>query len=125
MCDFGASRHLASAMTGNIGTILYMPPEILANRPYNELCDVYSFGMVMYELFFEIKPYSSDVSFDNLFALGFKVASGARPEILPGEYTEDETRYIELMKLCWGDQDQRPSFITIQEELTTISSIHI
>ena len=32
---------------GGQGTTLYMAPEIVNNEPYNEKCDVYSFGIVM------------------------------------------------------------------------------
>ena len=32
-------------MTRGIGTPLWMAPEVLAGLPYNEMVDVYSFGM--------------------------------------------------------------------------------
>jgi serine/threonine protein kinase len=53
-------------MTGNIGTLVYMSPEILLNQPYNDRCDVYSFGIIMHEMYFETRPYTSD-EFGNLF----------------------------------------------------------
>lgn len=37
-------------MTGNIGTVSWIAPEVFAQRKYNERADVYSFGIVMWEL---------------------------------------------------------------------------
>ncbi|MEW5316847.1 MAG: hypothetical protein WDW38_008192 [Sanguina aurantia] len=38
-------------LTGNTGSAMYMSPEMHRNQPYNEKTDVYSFGILMYELF--------------------------------------------------------------------------
>ncbi|KAL9644574.1 hypothetical protein ABK040_015313 [Willaertia magna] len=60
--DFGFSRHLQQDqnMTGNIGTLVYMDPILLKGElRYTEKCDVYSFSILMYELFFETQPYRS------------------------------------------------------------------
>eukprot|EP00605_Chrysophyceae_sp_TOSAG23-4_P001553 GSChrysophyteH1.ASY1.ANO1.1702.1 assembled CDS len=51
--DFGVSRvmdrtmDLASTM---VGTPYYMPPEICNNTKYNSKCDVWSLGIILYEL---------------------------------------------------------------------------
>jgi serine/threonine protein kinase len=37
-------------LTGQTGSLLYMPPEVYNEQPYNEKADVFSFAMVMYEL---------------------------------------------------------------------------
>ena len=52
--DFGASKklesvHLAQTMTG-IGTISYMAPEIYYQRHYNNTVDIYSLGLVLYQM---------------------------------------------------------------------------
>ena len=52
--DFGVSRrmdtvHVAQTMTG-IGTISYMAPEIFQGRSYNNTVDIYSLGLVLYQL---------------------------------------------------------------------------
>ncbi|KAG2372726.1 hypothetical protein C9374_013627 [Naegleria lovaniensis] len=61
VCDFGVSKPLSSlTMTGVCyGTIQYTSPEILKqSRRYTTKCDVYSFAILMYELFFMVHPYS-------------------------------------------------------------------
>ena len=52
--DFGASKHMetvyaAHTMTG-VGTISYMAPEIYAGKSYNNTVDIYSLGLVLYQL---------------------------------------------------------------------------
>ena len=37
-------------LTGQTGSLLYMPPEVYNEQPYNEKADVFSFAIVMYEL---------------------------------------------------------------------------
>ena len=61
VCDFGVSKPLSSlTMTGVCyGTIQYTSPEILKqSRRYTVKCDVYSFAILMYELFFMVQPYT-------------------------------------------------------------------
>jgi serine/threonine protein kinase len=52
VCDFGLSRLKAqeSNMTGNCGTVQWMAPEVLSNEAYNEKADVYSYGIICWEL---------------------------------------------------------------------------
>jgi serine/threonine protein kinase len=39
-------------MTGNVGTVSFIAPEVFENKPYDATADVYSFGMVMWGSFF-------------------------------------------------------------------------
>jgi len=59
VCDFGLSRLKAQerSMTGNCGTVQWMAPEVLANISYNEKADVYSYGIIVWELLSRECPY--------------------------------------------------------------------
>jgi serine/threonine protein kinase len=37
-------------LTGQTGSLMYMAPEVYNGQPYNEKADVFSFGMMMYEV---------------------------------------------------------------------------
>src|SRR5689334_3608369 len=101
-----------------------MAPEVLANQKYTDRCDVYSFSICMYELFYEKQPYrgvNQQEDLDTLFNLGIAVMEGKRPLILDLEYSEMEQNFIELMKKCWDqDPNQRPSFYELFNELEKI-----
>eukprot|EP00536_Pseudo-nitzschia_multiseries_P001554 jgi/Psemu1/181197/e_gw1.19.165.1 len=62
--DFGLSRELPSldtstpfSMSGKVGTLRYMAPEVAINQPYNTSSDVYSWAIVSYELLSLEKPF--------------------------------------------------------------------
>lgn len=59
LADFGLSRLKAvrSGMTGNCGTVQWMAPEVLCSEHYAEPADVYSFGIIMWEMLTQECPY--------------------------------------------------------------------
>lgn len=50
--DFGASRNLdeKSTIMSFKGTIAWMAPEVIRNEACSEKVDIYSFGVVLWEL---------------------------------------------------------------------------
>ena len=52
------------------GVLLYIAPEILRGQNYTKAADVYSFGIIMYEIFSGLPPYH-DVSHDKSLAMKF------------------------------------------------------
>ncbi|KAL8233283.1 hypothetical protein R6Q57_003061 [Mikania cordata] len=50
--DFGVARvqNKSGIMTAETGTYRWMAPEVIEHRPYNHKADVFSFGIVMWEL---------------------------------------------------------------------------
>ncbi|KAL3778493.1 hypothetical protein HJC23_000506 [Cyclotella cryptica] len=60
LADFGLSRLKAvrsSGMTGNCGTVQWMAPEVLCNEAYAEPADVFSFGIILWEMLTKECPY--------------------------------------------------------------------
>ena len=57
IADFGLStlsnQSSNTTKTQHIGTLLYMCPEILLGKNYNEKSDVYSFSIIMWQLLFD------------------------------------------------------------------------
>jgi len=64
--DFGASRELShdQYMTQGQGTIEYMAPEVIAGHNYDHLADVYSFGVILWQLVTRAIPFSGYCYFD-------------------------------------------------------------
>jgi len=45
-------------MTGKTGSLRYMAPEVCLCKPYSEKVDIYSFGMIMYQMLTGLTPYN-------------------------------------------------------------------
>lgn len=50
IADFGLARDVETKMTKGVCTPLYAAPEVLKLDPYNEKCDVWSAGLILYEM---------------------------------------------------------------------------
>ena len=63
LSDYGVSNHLNSFTQyhTHVGTKLIMAPEILDNKPYNNKCDLWSLGIIIYQLYTKEYPYHSPV----------------------------------------------------------------
>jgi serine/threonine protein kinase len=57
IADFGLARIKAQLMTGNLGTCQYMAPEVITSASYSEKADVYSYGVVVWEVLTRQAPW--------------------------------------------------------------------
>ena len=61
--DYGLSKQLATIskkLSTKAGTPIFSAPEILKGEKYNEECDLWSLGIVIYVLFFKDYPYKGE-----------------------------------------------------------------
>ncbi|GBC31718.1 uncharacterized protein OCT59_013053 [Rhizophagus irregularis] len=107
--DFGISKiqnsQKSTAYIGNFGIIAYMEPKRILDRnfPYTKSSDIYSFGVLMWEISSGCPPFKSS---DNIITLGLAINSGTRETTISG--TPEE--YKELYKKCWKQEpEQRPA----------------
>ncbi|KAL2346587.1 hypothetical protein Fmac_000587 [Flemingia macrophylla] len=120
--DFGHARFLGDgemALTGETGTYVYMAPEVIRCEPYDEKCDVYSFGIILNELLTGKYPYI-DTQFGPA-KIAMEVVEGKLRPVLPSR--EEVGELIELICLCWdANPTTRPSFATINHTLKTYAN---
>mmetsp|Transcript_3486 Transcript_3486/g.4714 ORF Transcript_3486/g.4714 Transcript_3486/m.4714 type:complete len:420 (+) Transcript_3486:132-1391(+) len=107
--DFGLAKELqphqrlsngAYRLTGQTGSFRYMAPEIANKLPYNLSADVYSFGIILWEI------VSMDIPFDgfNVKMMIEMVANwGERPKLQDSWPADLQT----LMKNCWDANRRR------------------
>ncbi|MED6210832.1 hypothetical protein PIB30_067871 [Stylosanthes scabra] len=115
VADFGHARFLDDdqmALTGETGTYVYMAPEVIRCEPYNEKCDVYSFGVMLNELITGKHPYIETEYGPTKIAM--EVVEGKLRPTLPSHDANLMEDLIDLINLCWdGDPSKRPPFAAI------------
>jgi serine/threonine protein kinase len=114
--DLGISKSATESGDDNenYGIIPYMAPEIFRKQKYNKTSDIYSFGMIMWELMTGRRPFW-DRNHD--IELIIEICDGLRPPI----FTNAPEGYIELMEECWqSDPNKRPIAIDILERIKKI-----
>nr|CAN82019.1 hypothetical protein VITISV_003418 [Vitis vinifera] len=119
IADFGVARVEAQNprdMTGETGTLGYMAPEVLDGKPYNRKCDVYSFGICLWETYCCDMPYP-DLSFADISSA--VVRQNLRPDIprcCPSSLAS-------IMRKCWdGNPDKRPDMDEVVRLLEAIDT---
>ncbi|XP_073050208.1 serine/threonine-protein kinase 54 [Primulina eburnea] len=119
IADFGVARVEAQNpkdMTGETGTLGYMAPEVLDGKPYNRKCDVYSFGICLWEIYCCDLPYP-DLSFAEVSSA--VVRQNLRPEIprcCPSSV-------VSIMKKCWdANPEKRPDMDEVVRLLEAIDT---
>jgi serine/threonine protein kinase len=117
--DFGLSKlikvnHLPDVykMTGETGSYRYMAPEVFLHEQYDKSVDVFSFAMVLYEMFEGAAPFEEEAAYD---AAQLVADEDRRPEMKAKTYP---LGMQELIWRCWSRKPkERPPFDTIVEEL--------
>lgn len=134
LADFGLSKTLPInkhadfgyldskfRMTGETGSYRYMAPEVFRHEPYNSSVDVYSYSMIMYQLFETQPPFSG---MDPVSAAKNAAMYDLRPQFVQLNSEISYKREIkELIESCWRpNAEMRPSFESIVITLETILS---
>eukprot|EP00053_Salpingoeca_punica_P018620 m.183210 g.183210 ORF g.183210 m.183210 type:complete len:1272 (-) comp17471_c0_seq2:580-4395(-) len=97
-------------LTQEVGTPLYMAPEVIQRKKYGPGIDVYSFGIILWEVYTRKEPFFEVSGPSNV--LFRAVQSGVRPTI-PNRCP---TVYKCLMEACWSNRvKDRPPFSSIVE----------
>lgn len=113
IADFGVARVMdgAGIMTAETGTYRWMAPEVIEHKPYGRAADVFSFGILLWELLTGMVPYQD---LTPLQAAVGVVQKGLRPIIPPNT----PGSLAAIMTTCWArDPSQRPSFEELREQL--------
>jgi len=106
--DFGLSkvrdRDITEKMSA-VGTFEYMAPEVIQNLPYSEKADVYSFGVLVWEMLTRQIPFKGLPS----LSVAFGVGSGSLCLPVPSDDCPPALTML-LSQSLERDYSRRPSF---------------
>ncbi|KAJ1255494.1 hypothetical protein BS78_05G243100 [Paspalum vaginatum] len=114
VADFGLSRlkleTFLRTKTGK-GTPQWMAPEVLRNEPSDEKSDVYSYGVILWELATQKIPWDNLNTMQVIGAVGFMDQRLDIP-------SDTDPQWASLIESCWdSDPRKRPSFLELLDRL--------
>uniref|UniRef100_A0A0P4W3D2 mitogen-activated protein kinase kinase kinase n=1 Tax=Scylla olivacea TaxID=85551 RepID=A0A0P4W3D2_SCYOL len=114
--DFGLAREVSkTTRMSAAGTYAWMAPEVIKTSTFSKASDVWSYGVLLWELLTGESPYKG---IDTL-AIAYGVAMNKLWLHIPATVPE---AWRKLMKSCWElDPHARPTFIDILKKLDEIS----
>mmetsp|Transcript_16369 Transcript_16369/g.16481 ORF Transcript_16369/g.16481 Transcript_16369/m.16481 type:complete len:387 (+) Transcript_16369:94-1254(+) len=128
LIDFGLSTcvkrrescNQTYAMTGRTGSPRYMAPEVLMWMQYTELVDVYSYGLIMWQVATGLVPFGALTTAECKRRI---VLNRERPSLqqltVEGKDASVPAPLVDLMGRCWHwKAGCRPTSIEVVEELT-------
>ncbi|KAM9306003.1 mitogen-activated protein kinase kinase kinase 13 [Gastrophryne carolinensis] len=116
--DFGTSKELSDKSTkmSFAGTVAWMAPEVIRNEPVSEKVDIWSFGVLMWELLTGEIPYKDVDSSAIIWGVGSNSLHLPVPSTCPDGFKI-------LMKQTWQSKPRnRPSFRQILMHLDIASA---
>ncbi|KPP75129.1 mitogen-activated protein kinase kinase kinase 12-like [Scleropages formosus] len=116
--DFGTSKELSDKSTkmSFAGTVAWMAPEVIRNEPVSEKVDIWSFGVVLWEMLTGEVPYKDVDSSAIIWGVGNNSLQLPIPESCPDGFKI-------LLRQCWNTKPRnRPSFRQILLHLDIASA---
>lgn len=127
VADFGFSQVVAAAAAGGPGGFrdaggqtkcspLYTAPEVLRSAELSLAIDVYSFGIILFEIFAEKRAFSEDPWSSTIEAILREIAANGKRPCYNGD-----AALKTLMESCWtADPGARPSFTSVADTLESL-----
>jgi serine/threonine protein kinase len=111
-----------SSSVGGTGSLFYMAPEVAKSLRYNESVDLYSFGVILYEMLTGIPPYEDIFDLKSFFD---RVVVGNERPPMPidgyGRRIKADDQVFRLIEGAWSaDWSKRPS---AKEALVVLQSL--
>jgi serine/threonine protein kinase len=118
LSDFNTSRFWGSeanrTKTKGVGTPVFMAPEIIDGKHYSWMADVYSYAMLLWNLWTQKEPYSN---FESSFVFFMFVLEGNRLPIPP----DLPDPLAAITRDCWKHiPEERPTFQAVVQRLDEI-----
>ncbi|CAG9332843.1 NEK10 [Blepharisma stoltei] len=123
IADFGLAKqrggHSSGHMNAFVGTIQYSCPEIVRSQPYTEKADIWSLGVILYELATLSQPFSGE----NPLAIARKIVE---EDYTPITAKDLSPLLINVIKKCMTvNPDQRPDILHISQIIGPVLMLQV
>src|SRR2546423_5934567 len=109
--DLGFCGPVDKPLNSIYGNLPYIAPEVIVGKETTFASDIYSIGMLMWEISSGQPPFSI---YEHDLDLAMNIINGMRPKIVSGT----PLKYKSLMEQCWdADPLKRPDIITLQKKI--------
>lgn len=111
-------------LSGNVGTPRYMAPEIIKHQPYDLSIDIYSFGILLWQMCNLKIPFEE---YTNIEGFNAAIISNKRPNFTRKQKKLVPTKLQELIISCWQPNiHERPMIsvliLKLKEEMQFLQS---
>lgn len=90
----------------------WQAPEVMISAPHTQASDIYSLGLVLWEIISGLVPFENTLMQEDIRTL---VLSGKRPAMPPCA----DSKYVQVIKNCWkADWSGRPDIKSVVSTLT-------
>jgi serine/threonine protein kinase len=112
--DLGFCGPADKPLTSIYGNLPYIAPEVINGKETTFASDIYSIGMLMWEIAFGQPPF---INYKHNYDLAINVINGIRPKIV----SEIPLKYKSLMEQCWNANPlERPNSYSLLVKIIEI-----
>ncbi|RIA90990.1 kinase-like domain-containing protein [Glomus cerebriforme] len=107
----GPADNPSSSIYGNLP---YIAPEVISGKEHTFASDIYSIGMIIWEILSGQPPF---MNFEHDYNLAMNIINGTRPKILSGTPLE----FKSLMEQCWNTNPlERPTIDVLFDKIENL-----
>lgn len=116
LCDFGIAWHNKQIPLNSYGDLPYVAPERRQGAPVTFACDVYSLGIILYEMLTGVRPYLSDED----KAIATHAETETRDPVPPSELCHGTPQLdkVVLRAISRNPEERYPAISSFLEDLT-------